>query len=230
MRKNGSRLISVNQYRTTDLVVFALIAVVSELLGYFATVWFSNSAFFTLSLAVPIACLVMVRWGWWAVFYPLISGVTYCLVNGLGVNYYAVQCLGGMFVMLMLIPVKLIGVDKIRGKWIFTALFAVGAWLCTYLGRSVLWAICFAIKPVSGAYVYSGFAGYALDVLSLFMAVVLLLVMRKLDGMFEGQKAYLKRVDKERRDRMKRDEFGDEPIEIDEETLSILNRDNDLYD
>ncbi len=212
------------------MAVFALIAVVSELLGYFATVWFPNSAFFTLSLAVPIACLVMVRWGWWAVFYPVLSGVTYCLINRLGVNFYAVQCLGGMFVMLMLIPAKLIGVEKIRGKWFFTLLFAVGAWLCTYLGRSVIWVICFAIKPVKDAYIYSGFAGYALDVLSLFMAVLLLLVMRKLDGMFEDQKAYLKRVDKERRERMRRDAFGDEPIELDEETLGILNKDNDLYD
>ncbi|MCM1438328.1 MAG: hypothetical protein NC131_03840 [Roseburia sp.] len=230
MRKNGSRLISVNQYRATDLVVFALIAVVSELLGYFAKIWFSDSAYFTLSLSVPIACLVLVRWGWWAVFYPLLSGATYCLASRLGVNYFAVQCIGGMFVLLMLLPAKLIGVEKIRGKWIYTALFAVGAWLCTYLGRSVLWAICYAIKPVAGANVYSGFVGYALDLVSLFMTVVLLLVMRKLDGMFEDQKHYLKRVDKERRDKMRRDEYGDEPVEIDEETLKILNRDNDLYD
>ena len=29
---------------------------------------------------------------------------------------------------------------------------------------------------------------------------------------------------------MRYDSFGDEPVEIDEEALSILNRDNDLYD
>ena len=65
--------------------------------------------------------------------------------------------------------------------------------------------------------------------MSLFAAVAVLLIMRKLDGMFEDQKSYLKRVDKERRDRMKYDGFGDEPVEIDEESLSILNKDNDLY-
>lgn len=229
MRKNGSRLISVKQYRATDLVIFAAILIVSELLGYFATVWFAGSAFFTLSLAIPITCLVIARWGWWGVFYPVVSGITYCLVGKLSANYYFVYCIGGLFIMLMLLPSKLIGIDKIRKKWYFTALFAIGAWVCVYLGRSVLWAICFKINPVDGATVTSGFAGFALDLMSLFAAVAVLLIMRKLDGMFEDQKSYLKRVDKERRDRMKYDGFGDEPVEIDEEALSILNKDNDLY-
>lgn len=229
MRKNGSRLISVKQYRATDLVIFAVILIVSELLGYFATVWFAGSAFFTLSLTIPITCLVLARWGWWGVFYPVISGITYCLVGKLGVNYYFTYCIGGTFIMLMLLPAKLIGVEKIRKKWYFTALFAVGAWVCVYLGRSVLWAVCFAVNPVADATAYSGFTGFALDLMSLFAAVIVLLIMRKFDGMFEDQKVYLKRVDKERRDRMKYDDFGDEHVEIDEEALSILNKDNDLY-
>ena len=211
------------------MTIFALITVVSELLGYFATVWFSGSAFFTLSLVVPITCLVLVRWGWQATFYPIIGGVAFCLVSGLGVNYYATYCLGGTFIMLMLLPAKLIGVDRIRSKWFFTALFAVGAWLCVYLGRSALWAICYAISPVKDATAYTGLLGFGLDVISLFASVLVLLVMRKLDGMFEEQKSYLKRVDRERKERMRYDSFGDGPVEIDEESLSILNRDNDLY-
>ena len=229
MRKNGSRLISVKQYRATDLTIFALITIVSELLGYFATVWFSGVADFTLSLVIPITCLVLVRWGWQATFFPIIGGAVFCLVGKLGVNYYATYCLGGTFIMLMLLPAKLIGVDRIRSKWYFTALFAVGAWLCVYLGRSVLWAISYAISPVEGATALTGFTGFWLDIMSLFAGVAVLLIMRKLDGMFEEQKSYLKRMDKERKDRMRYDSFGDEPVEIDEEALSILNRDNDLY-
>lgn len=229
MRKNGSRLISVKQYRATDLAIFALITIVSELLGYYATVWFSGSAFFTLSLVIPITCLVLVRWGWPAVFFPIIGGVTLCLVNNFGINYYGAYCLGGTFIMLMLLPAKLIGVDRIRGKWYFTALFAVGAWLCVYLGRSTLWAICYAISPVEGATAATGFSGFGLDVMSLFICVLVLIIMRKLDGMFEDQKSYLRRLNRERNDKMRYDSFGDEPVEIDEEALSILNRDNDLY-
>jgi hypothetical protein len=68
------------------------------------------------------------------------------------------------------------------------------------------------------------------DLLSMGIAVLLILVLRRLDGMFEDQKSYLLRLDRERKEMARRDEFGDEPIDIDEDCLSILNkRDNDLY-
>lgn len=230
MRKNGSRLISVKQYKTTDLVIFAVILIVAEVLSYFATVWFPSSVFFVLSLTVPVSALVVVRWGWWGIFYPVIGGVTSCLLRGTGFNYYAVYCIGGMAIALLLLPTKLIGADKIRSKWYFTAIFAVGAWLSVYLGRSLVWMVAYAISPVVGSNIYAGFVGFGLDIISLFATVVVMLIMRRLDGMFEDQKSYLKRIDKEKRDKMKYDNYGDEPVEIDEEALSILNRDNDLYD
>lgn len=68
------------------------------------------------------------------------------------------------------------------------------------------------------------------DLLSLAVGLALILLLRRLDGMFEDQKHYLLRLDKEKRDKMRRDTFGDELVEIDAESLSILNKkDNDLY-
>ncbi len=67
------------------------------------------------------------------------------------------------------------------------------------------------------------------DFLSMVIGVVVILVLRKLDGMFEDQKLYLARLDKEKRDKMQRDTFGDGPVEINEELLSAFNDNNDLY-
>jgi hypothetical protein len=48
--------------------------------------------------------------------------------------------------------------------------------------------------------------------------------------MFEDQKSYLLRKKRERDEQSRIDTYGDEPIDIDGESLSILNkRDNDLY-
>jgi hypothetical protein len=47
--------------------------------------------------------------------------------------------------------------------------------------------------------------------------------------MFEDQMDYLKRLDEEKKQKMMGDAFGDTPIEIDKQTLDILNKDNDLY-
>ncbi len=232
MRKNGSRLISVNQYRTTDLFVFALILAVAEILTFYAGKWFPSAATYTFSLLVPIVLTVMMRWGWQGIIYSACCGLLSCVLSGSASGLqYATYIIGNAFIALMLIPIKFIGKDKIRARWWSSALFAIGGWLSIYLGRSVVFAITYAISPISGLTAWSGFAGFAIaDMLSLVMSVVVILVLRRLDGMFEDQKSYLKRIDKERRDRMRRDAFGDEPVEIDEESLSILNRENDLYD
>lgn len=232
MRKNGSRLISIRQYRTTDLFVFALILAAAEILSCLAVRWFPSAALYTFSLMVPIVLTVMMRWGWPGVFYAAVSGLLVCLLNesaAKGINY-ACYIIGNAFIAVMLLPVYLIGRDKIRAKWWGSALFVVGGWLCVYLGRSSIWSIAFVIFPVSGAYVWSGFVEFATgDLLSLVMAIIVVMVLRRLDGMFEDQVAYLKRVDKERKDRMRIDQFGENLGEIDEETLKLLNKDNDLF-
>lgn len=236
MRKNGSRLISVKQYKSTDLFVFALILAAAEILRHFAGKWFPGGALFTFSLTVPIVLTVMMRWGWTSVLYAAASGLLVSLLGlgsatGVTGTQFAVYIIGNAFIGLMLIPTYLIGKDKIRAKWWSSALYAIGGWLCVYLGRSIIWAIAYAIAPVSGLYAWTGFVTYATtDFLSLAMAVVVILVLRRLDGLFEDQKSYLSRFDKARRDKMHYDEYGDQPIDIDEEALSILNRDNDLYD
>lgn len=233
MRKNGSRLISVKQYRATDLFVFALILVAAEILRYFAGKWFPLGALFTFSLAVPIVLTVMMRWGWPSVLHMAAIGITISIINAdsaTGVQF-AVYIIGNMCMALMLIPTYLIGRDKMGKRWWSSVLFVIGGWLCVYIGKSVVWAIGYAISPVAGLSAWTGFEAYAVaDLLSLVVAIVVVLVLRRFDGMFEDQMAYLKRLDKERRDRMRYDGFGDAPVEIDEESLSILNRNNDLYD
>lgn len=232
MRKNGSRLISLRQYKFTDLFLFALILLGSELLIRFAVKWFPNEALYTFSLMVPIVLTVMMRWGWVSVIYSVISGLLVCVLNyktAAGIHY-ATYIIGNAFIAVMLIFARVVGKDKIRSKWWSSALFAAGGWLCVYVGRAVVWMIGYAVSPVEGATLWSGFINYAIgDILSLFMSVLVVIVLRRLDGMFEDQVSYLKRLDKERRDKMRVDAFGENLEEIDEETLSIFKRDNDLY-
>ena len=57
-----------------------------------------------------------------------------------------------------------------------------------------------------------------------------MLIMRKLEGMMEDQKTFLQRKHVERQDKVRRDNYGDELADIDEEALEILNKENDLFD
>ncbi|MBD5631987.1 MAG: hypothetical protein HDP34_01995 [Clostridia bacterium] len=226
MRKNGSRLISIRQYRLTDLFLFAVILVVAEVITFYVPKP-ASSTIYSFSLAVPIILMVMMRWGWWSVFFAAGDGLLITLLRlnseGYTPKLFAINVVGNLFIMLLLLAVKFFGKDKIAGKWYFSALFAVLGWVLVFLGKATVSAIC-------GFSFVGALVGQLWDLLSLAIAIIVVLVMRRLDGMFEDQISYLKRIDKERKDKMRYDSYGDEPIDIDEESLSILNKkDDDLY-
>ena len=234
MRKNGSRLISIQQYKATDLFLFALILIVFEVLNFFAvTKWFVGAAFFTFSLAIPICVVVMMRWGWISIIYAVCDGLFYCLMLCIQYNQsgnifewfrWIQYGIGGAFIALTMVYFHFVGKERIRQSWWLSALSVVIAWISVMLGRSIMYSACTG----------ENFVGVLLsilstDVLSMVIGVVVILVLRKLDGMFEDQKLYLARLDKEKRDKMQRDTFGDGPVEINEELLSAFNDNNDLY-
>lgn len=224
MRKYGSRLISIGQYRLTDLFLFAVILIVAELLAFYAPKLFPNNADFSFSLMVPIVLLVMMRWGWPSVFYAVGDGLLVCLLNLGNENFqsslFGVYLIGNAFIALLLLMTKFLGKERIAGKWYFSVLFVILGWLAVFLGRACVGA-CFGLGFVTML------QSQLWDLLSLAVGIVLISLLRRLDGMFEDQKHYLLRMEKERREKMKRDTFGDETVEIDEESLSILSRKHD---
>lgn len=229
MRKNGSRLISLQQYRLTDLFLFALILALAELLAFFAIVWFPSAAMFTFSLTLPIALVVMMRWGWYGAFYAVGGALIYCLLHSdsaTGVTYL-VYCIGNACIALVLIYLKLVGKERIRKKWYLSVVLVLIAWLVVNLGRTV-------VSAIAGNNFWSvlgGFCGMSDNgLLTLAMAIIIVLVMRRIDGMFEDQKKYLLRLDAERKEKMRRDTYGDGDIDLDVNSLSVLkNHNDDLY-
>lgn len=220
MRKNGSRLISLQQYRLTDIFLFAVILVAFDLIIHYAFIAYSGD--FVFSLLVPIVLLVMIRWGWPCVFLAVGEGILFSVLNRDLANFtnwhYIIYGIGNAWIMLMLIPMKLVGKDKICRSGGHTLWFVVLGWLLVYLGRCVMSWIC-------GLGFSSMFFGQAMDLISLFIGILLTQIFRRLDGMFEDQKSFLLRLDKERKDKMKLDAFGYIDTETDEESLAILKKD-----
>lgn len=232
MRKNGSRIISFARYRATDLLLFAVILAAFDVISFFAfTKWFSDdSSRYIFSLAVPIALLVMVRWNWYGLFYAVGDGLLYCILllatgrmpEGAVLQFFLVYCLGNAFVGLAFLMVRFAGYKRIIAKWYFTVLYLLAGWVAVLAGKVVI-SVCCGADFVSSLL---GFLGAA-DMLSLAMGLIILLIMRRLDGMMENQRDYLLRLDKERKEKMMADNFGEQPIEIDVETLKTLNKKGD---
>jgi uncharacterized membrane protein YcaP (DUF421 family) len=98
---------------------------------------------------------------------------------------------------------KAFGREKIRTKPFFTVVFVTGVYLFTELGR---FAVAFAFKrdvTLLSAFVFT-------DVLSGVFALILVLVIRKTEGLFEDQKTYLLRLEAEKeKDKETEQEFAD---------------------
>lgn len=225
MRKNGSRLISLKQYKLSDLFVFAVILAGFDLISHFALVAYQGS--WTFSLLVPVTLLVMMRWGWQSIFYAAGDGLLYCVLNasqsGFRSELYAVYIIGNAFLALCLILLRLVGKEKIAKKWWLSMSLAVVGWFLVVIGRATVAACC-------GYSFVSVLLEQLSDIFSLGVAAILILVLRRIDGMFEDQVAFLKRTERERLEKSKADDFGLDPVEIDEETLKVLDKSNDLYD
>lgn len=208
--------------------MIAAILVVFDLVVFFSTGWLADAAtMYMFSLTVPIVLLIMMRWNWWAVFFAVGDAILLTVLHNPTVwQSYLSYALGNSAILLLLIPMRYIGKQKIAKKWYLTILFVLLGWILSNLVSSIVQFICgFNFVGAFLANISFGVNG----LLSLALGIVLVLILRRLDGMLEDQISYLKRLDAERKDLARRDEFGDEPIELDEEALSILRRrDEDL--
>lgn len=229
MRKNGTKLISVKQYRATDLFLFALILSGSEVIAYFARQAFPADIAF--SFMVPVVLMIMMRWGWPGIIYAAADGAVVCLLAFKTATpyHYAAYIIGNCFIAIMYVVMRVAGKARVRKNAWTAAAFAICGWLCVYVGRSLVWTIAAAF-PSDGVSLWGGWVSFSLpDLLSLIMAAVILPVMRKFDGMFEDQMEFLARVDREKRERMRIDQMGENMGEIDEETLKEMLKNDDLY-
>ena len=228
MRKNG-RYISFRQYKYTDLFLLALVLGISELLIFCAfKFWFKSTIDkYYMNFMLVIALTAIMRWGWIGGIYAVADGVVLCAMQGGSWQAYLSYIIGTACIESVLLLTKFVGKERIRGKWYLTLAYILAGWVSVNFGISCMSAI-FGENFLSSLAVSFGFGVYG--ALPLAAAIAVIMILRRLDGMFEDQKHYLLRQDRERKELARRDEFGDEPIEIDEESMSILKRWDDGLD
>ena len=193
--------LSFKQYRATDLGIMLVLLMISDaLIAYASRVWFPDEVY-VLSPTVAIVCIVMMRWGGFAVVQAVGGGFALCVASGASVGQFAVYCIGNCFALAALVMFKVWGKDKIRSKPVLTVLFTVMAFLATQIGR---WLVGLLLGGTIGDFI----TFIATDSLSLLFAVLVVLIARRVDGLFEDQRAYLIRTQSER-NRQRLSDYGD---------------------
>ena len=195
--------ITFKQYRTIDVLILVALTIIFEAIATMASAkWFAAQPV-AISIGLAMICVVMMRWSWLAAFPAIASGITFCLLSGATTQQLAIYCIGNMFALLGMAWFKVFGKEGIRGSMLRIILFVSTAYIGQVLGRSLI-AILFGDN-------WSTIVTFATtDIMTLVFAVLVIILFRKTDGMLEDQKAYLLRLDKQKK------ETQDEPVQEEE--------------
>ena len=185
------RQLTFSPYRGIDLLLFAVMLLISEyVIVSAATIWFPGQPY-TVSVVAAITAIVMMRWGPFAAIHAVLGGAVFCFFSGATPEQYLIYCLGNVAALLSLLLIKIFGSEKVRGNTLLSLLFALCTQLFMQLGRA-------AVALVLGHSLVSGLGFIATDALSILFTMVIIWIVRRLDGLFENQKSYLLRLEKER--------------------------------
>lgn len=181
---------SIGLYRFIDLTIFSILMAVFEFISVKALSWFSE--IYYVSVFFTIVLITMRRWQFWAIIPATVSAIIYCYLNdGVLINYI-VYIGGNAFILFDLFFIKF-RKGKMNDNYIVVSYIIFG-YLLVEIGRSLI-ALCFG-SPFFSTLI--GFLG--VESLSGLLAILIILITKKQDGIFEEQISYLKRIKEEEKE------------------------------
>ena len=206
--------ITFKQYRNIDLLILSILLVISEGVTTLATTkWFVGVPF-AISTTLLFLCITMMRWGAFAALPALVGGAIFSLASGGEIKHYIIYGLGNLFCLLSLILLKALGKDRVRGRASLLILYAAITYLSVAIGR---FAVSLIYEINFGNLLYY----ITTDVITLVFTSVVLVLLRKVDGMIEDQRSYLIR---------KAEESAAEAAPTDGDDLSAIVADPDYLE
>ncbi len=185
-----NRQISFAQYRTIDLTIMAVLMAISQAVITIASSTIYADQLYIVSTVGVVTALVMMRWNGWAAIHAVLGGALVTAMAGGTWQQYLIFCGGNLVSLLAMVLFKLLGKEKIRQDALKTMFFAFCAQLLMQLGRA---GVAYLLGYPAAACI--GFI--TTDALSILFTVCILWVTRRIEGLFEDQKNYLLRIQKE---------------------------------
>lgn len=184
--------ITFKQYRNIDIGILCLVTAVFEAVATLATSkWFPGQPM-AISITLALTLIAMHRWSWYAASIPVAGGIIFCLLSSASLQHFVIYCGGNLLALASLVYFKAFGKEAVRRNFLKMLLFTSTAYVAVAAGR-------FLCSLPFGAD-FSELVGFlASDILSLLFAVVILWIVKDVDGLIEDQKAYLFRLEKQRR-------------------------------
>ena len=194
-----NKQISLGQYRAIDLSIWGMVLIVTQVLTLLAAnVWFRDQLYIVSPVAAVVA-LVMMRWGPWAAIHAVLGGGLLTLASGGNGMHGLIYCVGNLCSLLSLLIIRMAGKERLRNSGFLSLMFALAVQMLMLLGRGAVAALLGHDLQVCLGFITT-------DFLSVLFTLVVIWIARKADGLFEDQKHYLLRVQRERENE-RRDQF-----------------------
>ena len=178
---------SFRQYRTLDLTIFIAMYAVCEFLAIrAATVWFDEP--YSISIMLPLLAIVMMRWDKYCIINAIVYAILFVFYQKGSLNQYLIYTIGNLGFMLTLIYVNRVGKETIRKTFFNSLMYLVVCFLSMEIFRGV------ASLIISGSNIAIIFQFILTDMLSLVFGILVIIVVRNVEGVFEDQKQYLLRI------------------------------------
>jgi hypothetical protein len=178
---------SFKQYRTLDLLIFlGMYALCEYLVIKAATVWFDEP--YSISIMLPLLMIVMMRWDRYALIHAIGYAALFVFYQGGSVKQYLIYIIGNLGFMATLIYVYKVGKDRIRKTFFDSAVYLVIGFVTMEVSRG----LASMIISQTGPMVILQFL--MTDMLSLVFGLLVIITVRKAEGLFQDQKQYLLQV------------------------------------
>lgn len=186
-----NRQISFRTYRTIDLTIMMVILAVSQFLIFMATRFWFPDQLYVVSPIAGVVALVMMRWNGFAGIHAVLGGMLFALISGGTWEQAAIYGIGNLVSLLALVMFRLFGKDRIRQDAFLSLVFAFVVQLLMWLGRAGIAALF--------GYEFAACLGFVTtDILSALFTLFITWIVRRAEGLFEDQKHYLLRMERER--------------------------------
>lgn len=187
---------SLKKYKTIDILVFVVLAVVFELANYFASTKIDNFKLIFMSYTIVLSLICIYRWGLLGTVVAVAGGITACIVSGASeVAQYVAYGVGNLFV---IIPALLfqygIGRDRIKRNKLLLILYLICDFVLVITIRCLIISL-FTPELFLDTFVQSIKSETIMESMSLVISILILLVAsRKKGNMMVEMVGYIKDV------------------------------------
>lgn len=175
---------SFKQYRSIDLILFVIMYGVCEYLTIkAATVWFDEP--YCISIMLPMLAIVMMRWDKYSIIHAVVYALLFVYFQSGSITQYFIYLIGNLGFMLLLLYVKKVTKEKIRATFFGSMSYLLIGFLLMEVFRGL------ASMLLAGKDAGVIFTFIMTDMLSLVFAILVIIIVRRIDGLFIDQKQYL---------------------------------------